>query len=111
MSILGANGKRATQGIMSLFHLTSGQIFYSETAIEVGDSFMFNGDQTLLVAISPGRKQGEMTLQMQKFHDSGFKGFGARVLKSSIVLIQDVTDEAFISKAHEALSGLTIVGG
>ncbi len=111
MSILDFKGKNATSGIPALYHLMSGQIFYSEEVKEDGDSFIFDGDKTLLVSLSAGAKAGQMNIQMGKLSDQGFKGKQCRVMKSSVVMIQDVGEPEVVNKAHEALSGLVLPGG
>ena len=110
MSILDFKGKAATPGLPVLYHLTSGQIFYSESVREDGDSFIFDGDTTLLLSVHPGSGNGnrQVNISMMKFSDGGFKSKQARVLKSSVVMVTDIGEPALISKAHEALSGLVL---
>ena len=106
-SILDFKGEAATPGLPVLYHLTSGQILYSETVKEDGDSFVFEGDKTLMVQVSKGQG-AQVNIGMVKFSDGGFKIKQARVMKSAVVMVTDVGEPAVITKCHEALSGLIL---
>lgn len=108
MSILDFKGKSATAGPPVLYHLTSGQILYSEAVKEDGDSFVFDGDRTLIVVVTPGHRNGQVQIGMVKLSDGGFKSKQARVMKTSVIMVTDVGEPALVNKCHEALSGLVI---
>jgi hypothetical protein len=108
MSILNFNGKQATAGLPCLYHLVSGMILFSEAVQEDGDSYIFDGEKTLLLATEPGSKPREMSVSMQKLSEIGFKAKVSRIPKSVVSMIQDCGEPSLIAKAHEALSGLIL---
>lgn len=108
-SILDFKGKAAIAGPPVLYHLASGQLLYSEDVREDGDSYVFDGDKTLLVQVSPGER-GQLSIAMAKLGAGGFRPKMTRVAKNYVALIQDCGDPAIIQKAHEALSGLVLPG-
>lgn len=111
MSILDFKGAAATAGLPVLYHLTSGQILYSETAKEDGESYVFDGDRTLILQVQQGGNGRQVNISMVKLSDGGFKSKIARVLKSAVVMVADVGELALTNKCHEALSGLVIPPG
>lgn len=106
--ILDLMGKSATAGLPVLYHLTSGQILYSEVAKEDGDSYIFDGDRTLIVVVTPGHGNGQVQISMVKLSDGGFKSKQARVMKASVIMVTDVGEPTIVNKCHEALSGLVL---
>ena len=111
MGILNFNGKNATPGLPCLYHLTVGMIFYSETAREDRDSFVFDGEKTLLISIGKPNNVGQVNIGMSKVSTDGFKPLQVRVMKSAGAMIQDTSEPGIIEKAREALSGLVIPPG
>jgi len=109
MSILGSNGKHATAGPLALYYLTNGTILYSEEVEEKGDSFVFDADKTAIVMIQSAGK-GKVNVGMAKWSDSEFCPHTVRVLKSSVILVQDAGKPEIVSKAKEALSGIVLPG-
>jgi hypothetical protein len=108
MSVLNFNGKNATPGLPCLYHLTVGMIFYSETVKEDSDSFIFDGEKTLVISIGKPNNQGQVNIAMSKLSADGFKPLQVRVMKSAVAMIQDTSEPGIIEKAHEALSGLVL---
>ena len=111
MSILDFKGKQATAGLPVLYQLVTGQLFYSEAVQEDGDSFVFDSDRTLLLNVVQGSGNGSVTLNMAKLSAAGFASKQTRVLKTAVVMVQDVGKQEIIDKAHEALSGLVLPKG
>ena len=109
MSILGSNGKNATAGLLCIYQLITGQFFYSETAKEDSDSYVFDGDKTLVVIVKPTRN-GTADVQMIKAAESVFAPKQLRVPKSAILMVTDCGRPELIAKAKEALSGLVVPG-
>lgn len=93
-----------------MYQLMTGQVLYSETAREDSDSYVFNGDQTLVVIVNM-KSKGQADIQMIKASGSEFAPKQMRILKTAIMMIQDCGRPELVAKAKEALSGLSIVGG
>lgn len=108
-SILDFRGKATTPGELVLYHLASGQLLYTEDVREEDDSYVFDGDKTLLVQVS-SMERGQLAISMAKLGAAGFRPKVTRVKKSYVALIQDCGDPAIVQKAHEALSGLLLPG-
>jgi hypothetical protein len=102
-------GKNATPGLPCLYHLMSGQIFYSEAVKEDGDSFIFDCEKTVLVTLQQG-KGSSVHVTMVKLSETGFKPKQNRVFKSNIALVSDTGEPSIIQKAKEALTGLVLPG-
>jgi hypothetical protein len=110
MSVLDFKGKNATAGLPCIFQLLTGQFFYSETVKEDSDSWVFDGDKTLVLIISKG-KAGTADLKFIKISQSEFQPKQLRVPKTSILMITDCGIPELIQKAREALSGIVLPGG
>jgi hypothetical protein len=108
--LVDKNGKNATAGIPCIYQLLTGQFFYSETAREDSDSWVFDGDKTLVIIVS-SRKTGIADIQMIKVSGSEFQPKQIRVPKTSILMITDCGLPDLIQKAQEAMSGLVLPGG
>lgn len=109
MSILGANGKNATPGLPCIYQLITGQNFYSETAKEDSDSYVFDGDHTLVIVIQM-KSKGQADVQMIKVSQSEFAPKQMRVPKSAMLMVTDCGRPELIAKAKEALSGIVLAG-
>ena len=109
MSLLSSNGKNVTPGLPCIYQLITGQFFYSETAREDSDSYVFDGDKTLVVMVRPSGK-GKADVQMIKASESEFAPKQLRVPKSAILMVTDCGRPELISKAKEALSGIVVPG-
>ena len=109
MGILGSNGKNATPGTPCIYQLVTGQFFYSETAKEDSDSYVFDGDKTLVIMVKPTGR-GQADVQMIKTSESEFGPKQLRVPKSAMLMVTDCGRPELISKAKEALSGIVLAG-
>ena len=109
MNILGSNGKHATPGLPCIYQLITGQFFYSETAKEDDSSYIFDGDQTLVVIIQKQR-QNSADVAMIKASQSEFAPKQIRVPKSAMLMVTDCGRPELIQKAKEALSGIILAG-
>jgi hypothetical protein len=103
------NGKQATAGLPCIYQLITGQFLYSETAKEDSDSYVFDGDKTLVVIVRPSGK-GKADVQMIKASESEFAPKQMRVPKSVMLMVTDCGRPELIGKAKEALSGLVVPG-
>lgn len=110
MSLLDRNGKNATPGLPCIYQLVNGTIFYSEAVKEDADSFIFDGDKTVVLSMSKGAKPGMVNIEMMKLTDWGYKAHITRVMKASIAMVQDTSEPSIIQKAKEALSGIVLAG-
>jgi hypothetical protein len=105
MSILSMNGKQATAGLPCIYQLLTGQYFYSDTAKEDSDSYIFDGDKTL-VFIVKAAGHGKADIQMIKFAPKQL-----RIPKSAMLMVSDCGRPELVAKAKEALSGIVLAGG
>ena len=110
MSILGSNGKHATPGLPCIYQLLTGQFFYSETAQEDSDSYIFEGEKTLVVIIQHTKQRGQADIAMIKACESEFAPKQLRVPKSAVLMVTDCGRPELIAKAKEALSGIVLPG-
>jgi hypothetical protein len=110
MSILSMNGKQATAGLPCIYQLLTGQYFYSDTAKEDSDSYIFDGDKTL-VFIVKAAGHGKADIQMIKVSDSEFAPKQLRIPKSAMLMVSDCGRPELVAKAKEALSGIVLAGG
>jgi len=110
MSILGSNGKHATPGLPCIYQLVNGTIFYSDAVKEDADSFIFDGNKTVVISMTKGAKPGMVNLEMMKLMDWGYKALQTRVMKASVAMVQDTSEPSIIAKAKEALSGIVLPG-
>ena len=109
MSVLDFKVKMASAGLPCIYQLLTGQNFYSETAKEDGDSYIFDAERTLVISVSVKGKNAEG--MFQKISDSVFHPKQIRVPKSAMLMITDCGQPDIIAKAREALSGLVLPGG
>ena len=109
MSIVGKDGKNVTPGSPCIYQLLTGQVFYSTTAKEREDSFIFDADQTLNLVVKPSGK-GRADLSMNKLSDDVFGPKQVRILKSAIQIISDCGRQDMVSNANAALSGIVLAG-
>jgi len=110
MSILNSNGKNAMPGLPCIYQLLTGQFFYSETAKEDSDSYIFDGEKTLVVIIQHTQKRGQADVAMIKACESEFAPKQIRVPKSAVLMVTDCGRAELIAKAKEALSGIVLAG-
>jgi hypothetical protein len=109
VSILSINGKQATAGLPCIYQLMTGQFFYSETAKDDDVSYIFDGDQTLVLVVTMKGK-GQADIQMLKVSQSEFSPKQLRVPKSAILMVTDCGRPELVAKAKEALSGIVLAG-
>lgn len=111
MAILAFDGKRAAPGPICLYHLTNGMLLYSELPpVEDDGVAIFDTRRTLLVQIQPPAS-GVATYNLFRA-DRGmiFGPTTMRVPATAMVFAQNCTDDEFLRKCGEALSGLALPG-
>jgi hypothetical protein len=108
VSILNSKGSNATPGPIVIYQLITGQNWYSETAKEDGNSYIFEADKTLVIAVDVKNKAAN--INMQKVSDSIFAPKILRVPKSAVLMATDCGQPDLVQKAHEALSGIVLAG-
>ena len=104
--VVDMKGKALTPGIPCIYHLANGLCFYSETAREDGDSFVFDANRSLIVTIGDANAEGKTELKMKKMIGWIFSPQQIRVQKTHIGMIQDCGQPELIKQFQAALSGL-----
>ena len=109
-SLLKPDG-RLVSGLPCIYHLPGGLTFFSEAVREDGDSFIFDPDKTVWLAIQPPTPDGKQQVAHMKGYGPlvPFRPTTLRVGKAGVI-ITDCTDPAIMAIWRSALSGIVVTG-